>query len=663
MKAVLVLLAAGLVLAFCFAWVFEMTPEGLKKESEVDRSQSIAPQTGRKLNILIFIMMALAIAYFTVDKFVLSHAPGRALGEVASWSASEPGQEYPTIAVLPFVNMSSDPEQEYFSDGISEEILNVLAKVKGLRVAGRTSSFAFKDRNEDLRQIGDTLGVDHILEGSVRRSGDQIRITAQLIHVEDGFHMWSETYDRQFIDIFAIQDEISAAILQQLKTQLLDGQIIAVARADTAAFDLYLQAQQFMRERTEDGLLKSLELLDEAIAADASFAPAWARRGIATLLLRKSDGNYGSIPVGEAISQATQYLDEAIRLNPQLAEAIAGMGLLSLARAEPLESIKYLKQALVINPASIDTLNWLKGSYFSLGRIRDSLEVLEEIRLRDPMYIPGIIDAVFYFTLVGRNEKAIELLKDIVPMFPAEVHDQLWSGALFTIPQHQAISIQERVYAAQPANNSNRIGLGYSLNLIKNPERTLEVAGEFPPAIMALNQLGRSEEAIMLAYRMAAEGQAVPELIQVLHNNKRYGELIEFVEQHWADLDAFEADVPSLRHGMGASALGHIAHSYLELGRMVKYGVAMWHFKTVLDEQLEEGVSNYAFWGSQSFFALLSGNETEAMDLLAAIAETGIGFSLPDTLINDPRYREIVAQLKDNLNRERAALGLEPVSE
>jgi TolB-like protein len=663
MKAVLVLLAAGLVFAFFFAWVFEMTPEGLKKESEVDRSLPISPQTGRKLNILIFVSMALAIAYFTVDKFVLSKAPGRALGEATSWSASEPGQEYPTIAVLPFVNMSSDPEQEYFSDGISEEILNVLAKVKGLRVAGRTSAFAFKNRNEDLRQIGATLGVDHVLEGSVRRSGDQIRITAQLIHVEDGFHMWSETYDRQFIDIFAIQDEISAAILGQLKTQLLDGQVIAVARAETAAFDLYLQAQPFMRERTEDGLLKSIELLDEAIAADATFAPAWAQRGIATLLLQKSAGSYGSIPVGEAISQATQYLDEAISLNPQLAEAIAGMGLLSLARAEPLESMKYLKQALVINPASIDTLNWLKEVYFSLGRIRDSLEVLEEIRLRDPLYIPGISDAVFYFTLVGQNEKAIELLKDVVPMFPAEVHDQLWSTALFALPQHQAISIQERVYAAQPANVSNRIGLGYLWNFIENPERTLEVAGDLPPAILALNQLGRSEEAIMLGYRMAAEGQALPELIQVLHSNERYGELIEFVEQRWADLDAFEADVPSLRHGMGASALGHIAHSYLELGRMVKYGVAMWHFKTVLDEQLEEGVSNHSFWGSQSFFALLSGNETEAMDLLAAIAEKGLGFSLPDSLINDPRYREIVAQLKDNLNRERAALGLEPVNE
>ena len=661
MKAVLVLLAVGLVFASFFAWAFEMTPEGLKREEEVDRTQSITPQTGRKLNVLIFSVMALAIAYFTYDKFIAPQSPDDALGEAASWSASQPGQEFQTIAVLPFVNMSSDPEQEYFSDGISEEILNVLAKVKGLRVAGRTSSFAFKGRNEDLRQIGDTLGVGHILEGSVRKSGDQVRITAQLIQVEDGFHMWSETYDRQFVDIFAIQDEISAAILQQLKAQLLDGQSIAVARADTNAFDLYLQAQQPMRERTEASILKAVEFLDESIAADASFARAWAQRGIATLLLRESVGTYGSIPTELAVSQATRYLDEAIRLNPQLAEAIAGMGLLHNSMGEPRESVTYLKRALALNPASIDALNWLKEAYFQLGRLRDSLEVLEEIRLRDPMYIPGISNIVYEYTLIGRNEEAIALLEGIMPMFPAETHDQLWSGAFFAMSQQQAISIQERLYAAQPTNGSNRLALGHLQNSIENPERTLEVALDLPPAILALNKLGRSEEAILLAYKMAAEGKAVPELITVLHANQRYSELIDFVEDRWPDLDAFEASMPSLRQGHGPGALGHIAHSYLELGRMVKYAVAMWHFKTVLDEQLEEGASNPSFWGSQAFFALLSGDEEKAMDHLAVIADSGMGVLMPKKLINDPRYLEINLQLQDNLNKERVGLGLEPV--
>jgi TolB-like protein len=661
MRFIIIMLAIGLPVVLSAAWAYELTPDGIKRESEVDRSQSVAPRTGKRLDSLIFAVMALAIAYFAYDKFISSHSTGGALGEAASWFDS--GQAFPTVAVLPFVNMSSDPEQEYFSDGISEEILNVLAQVQGLRVAGRTSSFAFKGRNEDLRQIGDMLGVEHILEGSVRRAGDKVRITAQLIHVEDGFHMWSETYDRQFADIFTIQDEISAAILQQLKSQLLDGESIAASRTDTTAFDLFLQARLRMRERTENSLLAAVELLDKSIAADASFAPAWAQRGIATLLLKESVDTYGSIPTEQAVSRATRDLDEAIRLNPQLADANAGMGLLHNSRNEPQEGITYLKRALAINPASIDALNWLKESYLQLGRIRDALEVLEEIRLRDPMYIPGIIDIVFEYTLLGRNEEAIALLEGIVPLFPVEVHDQLWNSAFFAMPLHQSISIKERLYVAQPTQNANRLGLGSLHYAIENHERTLEVAGDLPPAILALNKLGRSEEAIILAYTMAAEGKAITELIQVLHDNEKFGELIEFVEQRWPDLDAFEADMPSLRLGMGANALGHIAHAYLELGQMVKYGVAMWHFKTVLDKQLEEGVNNPSFLGSQTLFAFLSGNEKKAMDLLASIAETGWGSLLPKNLVNDPRYLEIVGQLQDNLNRERVALGLEPVGD
>ena len=661
MRFIIVMLAIGLPVVLAAAWAYELTPDGLKREKEVDRSQSIAPRTGKNLNNLIFAVMALAIAYFAYDKFMPSQSIGEALGEATSWSASEPGQEHPTIAVLPFVNMSSDPEQEYFSDGISEEILNVLAQVRGLRVAGRTSSFAFKGRNEDLRQIGDTLGVEHILEGSVRRSGDQVRITAQLIQVKDGFHLWSETFDRQFIDIFAIQDEISAAILQQLKAQLLDGQSIAVSRTDTAAFDLYLQARLLMRERTENSLLTAVEVLDEAIAADPSFAPAWAQRGIASIFLSEDSGFYGSIPAEQATSEGKRHLDEALHLNPKLAEAMAGMGLYYSTRNESDESISYLKRALAINPSLLDALNWLHGRYKALGQIRDSLAVSEEIRLRDPMYIPGIANLVDLYGLLGRNEEAKALLEGVAPMFPAEVQDQLWVNAYFAMPQHQLIRTAERLYSAQPNNNSGRLILGIYHSGIENPERTLEVARDLPPAIGALNKLGRAEEAILLAYAMAAEGQAVSELIQVLHANKKYDELIRFVDQRWPDLDALEADLPILRQGLGANALGYIAHAHFELGQMVQYGVAMWHFKAVLDEQLEEGINNPSFWGSQAFFALLSGDKSTAMDFLAAIADTGWGMLMPKTLIDDPRYVDIVVQMRENLGRERARLGLEPV--
>lgn len=209
---------------------------------------------------MITAVMALALAYFAYDKFVLSAGRDTALVEATTLAVSEqaaseepPVEDDKSIAVLPFVNMSDDAGNEYFSDGISEEILNALAKVKELKVAGRTSSFAFKGQKQDLRQIGETLGVSHILEGSVRKAGGKVRITAQLIKVDDGFHIWSETYDRELIDVFAIQDEIATSILQELKAALLDGevQVVSSTRTDSQAYDLYLLAKQRMYERQE----------------------------------------------------------------------------------------------------------------------------------------------------------------------------------------------------------------------------------------------------------------------------------------------------------------------------------------------------------------------------------------------------------------------------
>ncbi|MDX1403929.1 MAG: hypothetical protein R3192_05305, partial [Woeseiaceae bacterium] len=196
LKSVLFILLLGLPLALFFAWVFELTPEGIKLEKHVDRSQSITPQTGRKLDFIIIGVLVVAVGFLLVDKFLLSESP------VASDEIM--AMESQSIAVLPFVNMSDD--DDYFADGLSEELLNLLAKIPDLKVAGRTSSFAFKGRNEDLREIGEALDVSKVLEGSVRRSGNRLRVTAQLVNVEDGYHLWSETYDRQMADIFDIQD-------------------------------------------------------------------------------------------------------------------------------------------------------------------------------------------------------------------------------------------------------------------------------------------------------------------------------------------------------------------------------------------------------------------------------------------------------------------------
>ncbi|MCP4045948.1 MAG: hypothetical protein GY732_08180 [Gammaproteobacteria bacterium] len=282
-------LAVGFPIAIIIAWAFEVTPEGVKLEKNVDRSQSITRHTGQQLNRGIIMILSVAVVFLLTDRFRgdISSEPEMSAPQTESPSDATTVEDAEaatesietsekSIAVLPFVNMSSDAAQEYFADGISEEILNSLAKVGELKVAGRTSSFAFKDKNDDLLAIGKVLRVNHILEGSVRKSGTRIRITAQLVKVDDGFHMWSETYDRELNDIFVIQDEISAAILTQLKAQLLGDQQLETAETDTRAYELYLLARQRIYERNQASLEMAVNLLDQAVAIDADYAPAFA---------------------------------------------------------------------------------------------------------------------------------------------------------------------------------------------------------------------------------------------------------------------------------------------------------------------------------------------------------------------------------------------------
>ena len=230
-------------------------------------------------------------------------------------------------------------------------------------MAGRTSSFAFKDRNDDLRTIGEALGVSHILEGSVRKVGAQVRITAQLVKADDGYHLWSQSYDRELTDIFAIQDEIATEILNQLKAQLLDEErrSLVSQRTESEVYDFYLLARQRLSSRTPQSIESAAELLDQAIAIDPAYAPAYAQRGIAEMLL--ADDSYGTIPRAEAYAQGKHYVDVALELNPQLAEAWAGLGLyLNSQPTEYEQAFAALEKALSINPNLIDASNWMQMS-------------------------------------------------------------------------------------------------------------------------------------------------------------------------------------------------------------------------------------------------------------------------------------------------------------
>jgi len=363
-RIVVTLLAIGLPITLVLSWVYELTPEGLKLEKDLERAGP-APRTDtRRLDRAIIVLLALALGYFAIDKFVLE--PGR-VAELVEESAQQARSDAlvqsfgeQSIAVLPFVNMSADPDQEYFSDGITEEMINVLVKIPGLAVPARTSVFAYKRREQDVREIGRELNVAHVLEGSVRSQGDQVRITAQLVNVDSGFHLWSETFDRQFVDIFSMQEEIAEAIAEALMGEL-GVEVVAVAnRTDNMeAYDLYLQARTALRNRDD----AAIELLERVTEADPDFAPAWAALAMAYNSVREDD------------KMAMQVARKALLLDADNVDALNAKGAALRSNLNWLEAERVLTRALSIDPGSAELLEDYAELLNYVGRCEEALQV------------------------------------------------------------------------------------------------------------------------------------------------------------------------------------------------------------------------------------------------------------------------------------------------
>jgi TolB-like protein len=576
-----------------------------------------------------------------------------------------------SIAVLAFEDLSPDGDQEYFADGLSEELLNVLAQIPDLQVAGRTSSFAFKGQNRDLREIGEILNVAHILEGSVRKSGKRIRVTAQLINAADGFHLFSESYDRDLNDVFAVQDEIAAAISGALRTEIIGTQTQQVTETSVEAYDLYLVARQKLYDRDKEEMEEALTLLDQAIEIDSEYAPALAQKALALILLSDGIGSYGDIPEAEAAVAARELVDGALALDDSLAEAHAISALIMESEESATwdEMIEIFEYALRLNPNLDNARLWLARAYGSAGRNTEARQLSESIIERDPLFGAAFNNLVNEYlrtndldlanALIGRYERAAGET--------ADVH-QSWGDIAFVKGEiATAVRRYKRVFEENPSNTINQASYSFALETIGEFETVVQVARP-NQKIGALGQLGRHDEAreLLDAINPKVEFQSnLWTAMSYFAGARQYDEAVAYAEQHFGDLDALIEHFAS-PSGQNSFYMAPLAFSYLQVDRTEEFQRLAKAMAEATKLARADKTDNYDLWLFETLLSALTGSDDDVLRHAQKIVDNGgVGvrlFTSPifDRMKDNAEFQKLRATVLKRANDERAKLGLDP---
>ena len=502
-RIVVTLLAIGFPITLVLSWIYELTPEGLKLEKDVDRTLPSTRTDTRRLDRAIIVLLVLALGYFAFDKFVLEPARVVEIVEEAAQQARSEAlvESYgeQSIAVLPFVNMSSDPEQEYFSDGISEELLNLLSKIPELRVTARTSSFTFKGKDVRVPEIARQLNVAHVLEGSVRKAGNRVRITAQLIEARSDTHLWSETYDRGLDDIFAVQDEIAAAISAELKLKLSDsGQLVLAEdkEIDPEIYDAYLRGMYLINQESMDYRKRGIEILEDVVDQDPQNALAYAGLGYGYAML-------GHSPIPQWMSPASKLASQrALELDDSLAEAHLSVGSLKLYYERDFSAAEtHFRRAIELNPS-------LASAYFNLSYLVDlygypdeALTLAEQAVRLDPLSSATLVNTGALYWVRGRYQRALDYVEKTLQIDP----ENGFAKWLEAVVYRDSGQLDKAMDVASTIREDPAWGWTYGLVLARlgrdeEARHELEKLEGPPPHVLALvilnAQLGENDEAI-----------------------------------------------------------------------------------------------------------------------------------------------------------------------
>ena len=470
-RAIVLLIILGLPIALVLAWMFELTPQGVKRTEVADAMPSAARQKKHVWIYVVVIGGLLSIGLFLLGRFSAQNSAGAA------------GTESPakSIAVLPFENLSDDKNTAYFSDGITEEILDALAQIPNLKVAARRSAFQFKGNDLDLRKIGQVLGVTHILEGSLQKAGDQIRINVQLVDVQNGLQAWSEKYDRKLDNVFAVEDEIAKAIATKLRVQLTGGagQPLVVDSTNNAqAHELYLRGLTLLAARGP-GLREASDLFLQAVKLDAGYAQAWGALAITELLLPTYalDSFDAALPRGESAAQ------RALSLDANTPSAHIAVGIANTFRCRWPEADQALRRALALAPGDAEAVNQYAQFLSTVGQLEPALREIERAQQLDPL--SPIIGVIHAGVLAGlrRDEAAEAQIKSVLAAHPEFAAAHYWAAAQF---------IERKMYSEAEA----RLRSSATLNGRNGNTKALLVRGMADPAqrAAAVNSLETSPD-------------------------------------------------------------------------------------------------------------------------------------------------------------------------